>query len=177
MSIRKLAVVCCLAFSSVALGGGGGSSTGSGGGGSGVGGVYSGTETLTLSAAGIAPQQLGTFPITIVISNGRVTLTDSEDVSGSAPLSADGNNFRVALNFTVDFNSGRCNFSDVYSGTISGNRITGTISGTAPCSGGGASFTVTTSGTFSANLTNAARYPSRSNKAERLSDIVGSPRS
>ena len=96
--------------------GGGGSSSGGGGSGGGGGGtVYTGTATITLSAPGVASQTT-TFPITITVSGGIVTVSDPE-ITGSAPISADGTNFTVRVNFVVAESGVSCNVTVMDIGT------------------------------------------------------------
>ena len=142
LGIFSLAITAC---------GGGSSSDGSGGGGT----VYSGTETLTLSFPGI-PSQTGTFAITITISEGRVTITDG-DISGTAPLSADGKNYTVPVSFSISESGITCQFNIIHTGKISGTTTSGTISGSSPCRGPGGIGTITASGAFTATQSGAAK--------------------
>ena len=157
MKARLITFICCIFFSSVALGGGGGSSSGGGGGGGGGSMVFTGTDVLTLSAPGVASQTFR-IPITITVSGNMVTITDGID-TGTAPLNANGTDFIVPVKFSFSESGVTCRAEIIHSGKISGNNINGTISGRTPCSGGGISFTITTSGTFSATKTDAARAP------------------
>jgi hypothetical protein len=172
MKIIRLFILCVVTLTVAACGGGSsGSGSGGGGGSSSSDGVYNGTEIYTLSVPGVI-SQTNTFPITIKISGGKVTLTDVDGISGTAPTSADGKSFLVALKSTVPVGNVSCRVDDVYSGTISGAKITGTISGSTPCSGGGVAFRVTTSGTFSATQTGAAKFSIEGGKADSLKHLL-----
>ena len=149
--------------------GGGGSS--SGGGGSGGGGtVYTGTATITLSAPGVASQTT-TFPITITVSGGIVTVSDPE-ITGSAPISADGTNFTVRVNFVVAESGVSCNGTVIYTGTIAGANVSGPVSGSAPCSVSGTTITVTINGSFSANQSVSASALIGDSMSNRIKTFV-----
>ena len=149
--------------------GGGGSS--SGGGGSGGGGtVYTGTATITLSAPGVASQTT-TFPITITVSGGIVTVSDPE-ITGSAPISADGTNFTVRVNFVVAESGVSCNGTVIYTGTIAGANVSGPVSGSARCSVSGTTITVTINGSFSANQSVSASALIGDSMSNRIKTFV-----
>ena len=151
-----------------ACGGGGGSSDGAGGN---PGRVFSGSETFTLSAPGVPPDT-SLIPITITISGNQITYSDG-DLSGTATISADGMSFIVALEITIVDSIGRCNGEIVYTGTISGDSISGSGSGQIPCSfNTGQTATITARSTFTATETTAAKAIKGKTLTESLSGYV-----
>jgi len=167
MKNLKLYLIGMFTLALVSCGGGGGGS-GSGGGGSTV---YSGTESLTLSSPGV-PSETALFGITITISGNTVTITDADGTSGSAPISADKMSFIVPVRFPISTAGVTCSAEIVHSGAISGPSISGTLSGNTPCSGGGISFTITSSGTFSATQTGTAKHFGGPGFAESIITVI-----
>ena len=168
MKTRLITIICCIFFSSIALGGGGGGSSDGAGGGAGSM-VYTGTDVLTLSSPGV-PSQTFRIPITITVAGNMVTITDGMD-SGTAPLNANGMDFIVPVKFSFTESGVTCRAEIIHSGKIMGNNINGTISGRTPCSGSGISFTITSSGTFSATKTDSARAPAGPRFEDVLRDL------
>jgi hypothetical protein len=153
MNIMRLFIPGLIVLTMAACGGGS-SSDGSGGGSADA--VYTGTSNVVLSAPGVTPQ---TFPIgiTITVSGGKVNISDATGVGGTAPLSADGINYTVPVKFTTNVSGTACTFTIVHTGKLSGKTTSGTISGNSPCTNAGVRFTVTTTGSFSATQSGAAK--------------------
>ena len=156
MKTLKFFVIGLFAATLVSCGGGGGgSSTGSGSSSSSSDGVYNGTETFTVSLPGVAPST-SKFAITITIKGNSVTITDGVS-SGTAPLASDGINFTIPVNIAFTNGGISCNGNVIHTGTVAGNKITGTISGGVPCRAGGTAATVATRGSFTATRSGAAK--------------------
>ncbi len=110
--------------------GGGGSSSGSSGGtpAGNLAGIYNGTVTLTADTS-LSGSVTATDTLTIRIDpNGRVTVIDREGETAQGALS--GNSFTVnALDRIEAGGTVFCETTTILRGTVSGNRITGTVSG------------------------------------------------
>jgi len=100
-------------------------------------GLYSGTETLTITISGTSVTA-GTFPFMLQVDdNGQVMLPGADITTSVGGISAHtmishtqtGNSF--TLTAAVDM-GGYGSLSYTYSGTITGNLISGTISGSGP---------------------------------------------
>jgi len=130
--------------SALLIGCGGGGSSDSGGGSGSV--VFSGPQTIFGNGARVD----GT--VTITINDGVVTVSDGVD-SGSAPLSADGTQFNVPIN--INDSTITCSEPVIASGTVNGNTIEGTYSGTPVCTllSSGLTGPVNFSGSFTATAT------------------------
>lgn len=108
-------------------------------------GVYAGTLTLTVSAAGIS--QSDSFAITITVNaDGTVRFDgDDPDETFTAPISNAGA-FGGSLNIEED----ECTGSISVSGSVDGSNASGTVSGTGQCTEGGLTVDVELSGELSA---------------------------
>jgi len=126
------------------------SACGGGGSNSGGGGIviFTGTQTLILTAAGISSQD--TVAFSMEVNGSTVTIRD-EDFVASAQLV--GNSFSVSspqLTIEVDAST-TCTGSVIYDGMIAGAVASGTLNGDFNCGSLGLVLT----GTFSANSGNA----------------------
>ena len=129
---------------------GGGSS--GGGGSTQFAGTYSGTETLTITFQGQAETGSGALTITIT-PDGRVTVVDEAGTVHRGSLN--GVNFNAmggAQGLTDPSTPGvTCNINQTYVGSVNGNTITGTASGSITCTGA-TTITANFSGNFTATL-------------------------
>ena len=131
-------------------GGGGGSDSSSAGGSASGSMVFNGTETVTVTFKGTGQSNTSTFSLTIVISGNAITITDTDGTRYSGNVT--GNTFTASgVQELGDVAPGvRCgNITITYSGTISGNQITGNSEGASPCDTSGGRITTTQKGTFS----------------------------
>lgn len=127
-------------FVSLVLAACGGSGSSSSGGGGSFAGSYSGTATITITGGGASSTVTGAFVI-VINPDGSVVTDPGTDFSGFGTLTGS----TVIVNISAStFNEPglSCLGSFRFEGTIAGNRITGTISGSSiTCNG--IPFTVT----------------------------------
>lgn len=163
-----LLFLSALFLTTLASCGGGGSDSGGGGGtDTEFAGTYIGNETL--SAPGVAPT---TSPITIVIAS--VTITDANGFQYTGELT--GNTFTASAVVTVPPGFGiSCQPTTVtYTGSISGDTITGSSTGNFACTGPGGSANFTVGGTFTATRNNQARAPLKTSAKQRvIVEVIG----
>lgn len=148
LTIKSTKLFFCLtAFIFVTSCGGGSDSSSSGAGFSSVATTYQGTGSVTLTADGFPPIS-DTFNVTIVIDGSTVTAT----VDGqSATATLNGDSFSISILISETKDDWSCNGTANVNGTLSGNTISGSISGSGNCSNGGPDIPVTLTGTFSAS--------------------------
>ena len=118
-------------------------------------GVYVGTQTVTFSAPGLAPDT-ETFQFRMSVSEDTITIIDP-DFTSTAPISRSGS-FMASSGF-LDFSRPDgvpCNiFLKLdYSGQVTGSTASGNVSGGATCRG---LPDINASGTFSASLNSTAK--------------------
>ena len=131
---------------------GGGSSGGGGGAPASFAGMYGGIATITLSAPGMAPETIRGSIRFEIDGQGNITSDPGTDFSGTGTLN--GNRFTVAVPGSSLNQPGlRCTGAFVFTGSISGNTIDGSISVSGfVCNG----VPIQVSGTFQ-----AARLPAQ----------------
>ena len=164
----KIIRIIFLGIFALALTACGGSSSSSGGGGGAI--VYTGTLNATASAPGVPPVT-ESGPITITVSGGQVTIFDGTNTA-TAPLSADGKNYKVPQPLTIPVTGGSCSGSIVYTGTITGSTTSGTAAGSTLCSASGLTFTITLSGNFSATQSSVTKSLSGNGLSGVVESIV-----
>lgn len=142
--MKKL-LVLLFSLGLTACGGGG---SGGGSGGSPFDGNYNGVATVVFSAPGI-PNSTELITTNFTISGTTIAITDGE-ISGTGTLNPDGS-FSIPFSGIDTLDGITCQLNLTFTGTVSGNTVTGNVSGSAPCSGFGISVTVAIQGSFSAN--------------------------
>ncbi len=112
----------------------------------------------------------GPVTLTITITDRTVTITDGAD-SGSAPLSADGKNFKVPVELDSD-PSAVCDRPVIISGTIDGTSVSGMWSGTATCTNRTGTGSVRFGGTFSGTQTGTAKGSKGASMGELINSVI-----
>lgn len=136
-------------------------------------GSYGGFATSTMSAPGMSPQTVTGTILFVIDAQGNVTSDPGTDFSGTGTLN--GNSFTVSIPASFANQPGvNCTGSVVLQGTISGNKINGTVSQSGfTCNG--VPFELT--GTFSVMRTaGAAVMPSGGSVMDSLRDAVRATR-
>ncbi len=158
-----------MVFALAACGGGSGGSSSSGGGGVGsFAGSYLGTANVTVAGGGGSERVVGSIEF-IIRPDGTVVSDPGTDFSGNGSVQGD----RFVLNIAASsFNEPgvSCLGSFRIEGTISGNRITGTIRGSS-ISCNGVSFTVT--GSFTATRTAQSRRAFDGQALQAVGSLIG----
>lgn len=116
-----------------------------------VAGTYLGSETVTFTIPGeLTETRSGTITVTIEAS-GNVTLVDEEGVTFTGPLSGD----RFTAQGTAQFveQGISCSGTATYVGTVFGDRVSGSSSGSGTCARGNVSLNISASGIFTATKT------------------------
>ncbi len=108
-------------------------------------GTYTGTLTVTASAAGLT--ETDSFPITVTVTDDAMVRFDGDDPDETftVGLENDGT-FRGNLPIEVDDCSGNLSTT----GQVDGTRVTGEVNGSGECDVGILSVDVTLEGTFEA---------------------------
>ena len=143
-----------LAVLLAACGGGGGGDSSSGGGSDSI---YTGTYTGTFNISATGPGGTVTENIAgsvIVANDGQIFFSISGIGNGSSncsdvpPTYLSGNTFSYSTNYTCTYpDLGTCNIQETGSGSIDGDTLTFSASGTVTCPAGKLNVTVTFSGT------------------------------
>ncbi len=154
-------LVFVFAFPLFTLTGCGGGSSSSGAGGAAPAqhvGTYTGTLTLMVNVPGVLSEQIS-GPITVVVSPDGVVSISAQCNFGPCvtPGSINGDNVTAGGDSNFDAGDGiTCSGTESWQGTISGNTINGSASGSGNCSGPGGVVGFTLTGNFSATKTDEA---------------------
>ncbi len=119
-----------------------------GGGSSSAAGTYRGTENFTFTIPGVLTDS-GSESITVTIdAAGNVTVVDEAGFTFTGSLS--GNQLTAQGTGQISEDGVTCSGPVTYEGTVSGDRVSGNVSGNATCSDGNVNVSVNGNGTFTA---------------------------
>jgi hypothetical protein len=108
--------------------------------------TYTGSVSVVLTAQGFPPVPAES-PLTVVIEGDTVTLTVEGE---SVTTTLNGNAFTAPIPVPEGGSVISCTGTAVADGTVSGNTVSGTVSGSGSCSDGSQEIPVSLSGSFNA---------------------------